>query len=241
MTQGDIQWAKIYQSIVDVPTEPRCSVKPFLEKYFPNVNGQTALDAGCGTGRNLTYLLSKGFKAFGFDFIPEAVEHTKEQLGIDLEEASRVVKVGDLRERFPFDGPFDLVVAYGCIHNIEARANQTAYQGIQNAFSEIARVLDGIAYVWVKSPKQLEVGHLGEVIEDPGVEGGGKTYRVESSGKENGLSWHIFTKPELYALVQQSGLDMMAEPKEVHSVSGRKAGIKDRWNWEIILKPQTHL
>jgi len=39
--------------------------------------GMTVLDAGCGSGRNLVYLLRSGFEVFGADENPEAVEQTR--------------------------------------------------------------------------------------------------------------------------------------------------------------------
>ena len=38
---------------------------------------RAVLDAGCGTGRNLVYLLRSGFEVFGLDRDPRAVEATK--------------------------------------------------------------------------------------------------------------------------------------------------------------------
>src|SRR5947209_19949138 len=37
----------------------------------------TVLDAGCGWGRNLVYLLRSGYEVFGADENPEAVEQTR--------------------------------------------------------------------------------------------------------------------------------------------------------------------
>src|ERR1700732_4357231 len=39
--------------------------------------GMRVLDAGCGSGRNLVYLLREGYEVFGVDADPNAVEHTR--------------------------------------------------------------------------------------------------------------------------------------------------------------------
>ena len=39
--------------------------------------GMTVLDAGCGSGRNLVYLLRSGYEVFGADENPEAVQQTR--------------------------------------------------------------------------------------------------------------------------------------------------------------------
>src|SRR5512135_932593 len=41
------------------------------------VPGMRILDAGCGSGRNLVYLLRAGYEVFGADADPKAVEHTR--------------------------------------------------------------------------------------------------------------------------------------------------------------------
>src|SRR5882757_2719336 len=39
--------------------------------------GMRVLDAGCGSGRNLVYLLREGYEVFGVDADPQAVESTR--------------------------------------------------------------------------------------------------------------------------------------------------------------------
>src|SRR5664279_509875 len=40
-------------------------------------SGMRILDAGCGSGRNLIYLLRSGYEVFGADSDPQAVESTR--------------------------------------------------------------------------------------------------------------------------------------------------------------------
>src|ERR1700676_4225489 len=41
------------------------------------VPGMRVFDAGCGSGRNLTYLLREGYEVFGVDSDPRAVDDTR--------------------------------------------------------------------------------------------------------------------------------------------------------------------
>src|ERR1700693_26785 len=41
------------------------------------VPGMRVLDAGCGPGRNLVYLLREGYEVFGSDQSPEAIAQTR--------------------------------------------------------------------------------------------------------------------------------------------------------------------
>src|SRR5437762_6582855 len=47
------------------------------------VPGMKVLDAGCGAGRNLVYLLNSGYEVYGVDESHEALEHTR-QLAAEL-------------------------------------------------------------------------------------------------------------------------------------------------------------
>jgi tellurite methyltransferase len=42
------------------------------------VTGMRILDAGCGSGRNLVYLLRQGYEVFGVDRDPKSVEHVRQ-------------------------------------------------------------------------------------------------------------------------------------------------------------------
>ena len=75
------------------------------------------LDAGCGDGRNLVYLLQRGFECFGIDRDPRAVEHVR-ALAAELSAgipAGRFV-AGEL-DRLPWDdGSMDAVVCSAVLH-----------------------------------------------------------------------------------------------------------------------------
>jgi SAM-dependent methyltransferase len=69
---------------------------PGLEEQFGNIDiywfdqilrgrvvpGMRVLDAGCGSGRNLVYLLREGYEVFGADADPQAVDGTRRLAGM---------------------------------------------------------------------------------------------------------------------------------------------------------------
>lgn len=79
--------------------------------------GSSILDAGCGGGRNLVYFLRSGFKVFGIDQNPEAVEYVRllaNNLAPQLPSANfQVAPV----EKMPFaDASFDAVISSAVLH-----------------------------------------------------------------------------------------------------------------------------
>ncbi len=79
--------------------------------------GMRILDAGCGFGRNLVYLLREGFEVFALDADPEGVEHVRRLSGVletGLPEAN--FQVGPI-ERMPFPDAFaDAVICNSVLH-----------------------------------------------------------------------------------------------------------------------------
>ena len=79
--------------------------------------GMRVLDAGCGYGRNLVYLLRTGCEVFAIDQDEEAVEHVSRlsaslQTGLPAEN----FQVGSI-ERMPFpDGIADVVLSNSVLH-----------------------------------------------------------------------------------------------------------------------------
>ena len=79
--------------------------------------GMTVVDAGCGYGRNLVYLLRHGCRVFALDEDPEGVEHVRKlsaslQTGLPDEN----FQVGPI-DRMPFpDGLADVVLCSAVLH-----------------------------------------------------------------------------------------------------------------------------
>ncbi|MFA4868914.1 MAG: class I SAM-dependent methyltransferase [Pedobacter sp.] len=95
------------------------------------------LDAGCGTGRNLLYLLKCGASVFGVDQNPEAIAQLR-TLGssfpqIDTEENFKVASV----EQLPFESEtFDLVISSAVLHFAE---NLSHFEAMLNSMWDVLK------------------------------------------------------------------------------------------------------
>jgi SAM-dependent methyltransferase len=72
-----------------------------------------AIDLGCGTGDNVIYLAQEGFDAVGVDLSSRAIIQARakaREAGV-----SPTFLVGDVTDLKGVDGPFDLVLDYGCL------------------------------------------------------------------------------------------------------------------------------
>jgi SAM-dependent methyltransferase len=79
--------------------------------------GMRVLDAGCGYGRNLVYLLREGCEIFALDADSDGVEHVR-RLSASLETGlpAENFQVGSI-ERMPFpDGLADVVICNSVLH-----------------------------------------------------------------------------------------------------------------------------
>src|ERR1700741_4730370 len=81
------------------------------------VPGMRVLDAGCGTGRNLVYLLQSGFEVFGVDESSEALAQTR-RLGTEVAPALRPdnFRVEPVEKMAYPDGGFDVVLSSAVLH-----------------------------------------------------------------------------------------------------------------------------
>jgi tellurite methyltransferase len=116
------------------------------------------LDAGCGNGRNLVYLLQRGFECFGIDRDPAAVEHVR-ALAAELSADSPAdhFVVGAL-DRLPWgDGTMDAVLCSAVLHF----ADDAAHFG--RMMEEMWRVLapGGMFFARLASNIGLEA-HVGD-------------------------------------------------------------------------------
>ena len=96
--------------------------------------GMRVLDAGCGGGRNLIYLLREGYAVYGVDQDPEAVEQVRRMASV-LAPAlpARNFQTAPL-EAIPFDdGFFDVVICSAVLH---FAANDGSFVPCSTAFGE---------------------------------------------------------------------------------------------------------
>ncbi len=81
------------------------------------VPGMRVLDAGCGTGRNLVYLLKSGFEVFGVDESSEALTQTQ-RLATELAPHLPLdnFRVEPVERMSHADAGFDLVLSSAVLH-----------------------------------------------------------------------------------------------------------------------------
>jgi tellurite methyltransferase len=119
--------------------------------------GMRVLDAGCGYGRNLVYLLREGFEIFALDGSPEAVEHVRRlSASIQTGLPPANFQVG-LIERMPFPDCFaDVVICNSVLHF--ARDDNHFHQMV----SELWRVLapGGMLFCRLGSRIGMEFNHV---------------------------------------------------------------------------------
>ena len=75
--------------------------------------GMRVLDAGCGSGRNLVYLLHEGYEIFASDQDPAAIEHVRTNLPTLPANHLRVEPIEAIS--YPNDS-FDLVICSAVLH-----------------------------------------------------------------------------------------------------------------------------
>ncbi len=79
--------------------------------------GMRVLDAGCGSGRNVLYLLRDGYEVFAMDKDPDAVERVrKSSRALKTSLPDENFKVGQV-EQLPFpDNLADVVICHSVLH-----------------------------------------------------------------------------------------------------------------------------
>lgn len=80
---------------------------------LPAGAGCTALDLGCGLGRNTRWLAAQGYRATGIDLSPYAVKEARRRSGPEV----TYTELDVLRQPLPV-APFDVVYDSGCFHHL---------------------------------------------------------------------------------------------------------------------------
>ncbi len=142
---------------------PLQSTKTFFETWKDADNPRRVLDIGCGQGTNTIWLAQQGFKVWGFDSSPVAVNRLlKYSLNnglYKLRTAPQAI-VADATKPWPYiAGAFDIAFEIRVLENLTVEEAQFAYK-------EVGRVLkpDGIFYCLTASPgrkdKHTTVGRM---------------------------------------------------------------------------------
>ena len=129
MTSFDESWEQTYREGRQLNKYPWSDVVAFVFRHKPDRPRAevSVLEVGCGSGPNLVFLAAEGFRAFGLDASPAAVEVAKRRLA--EEGLSAEVTMGDFT-RLPFaDGSMDMVIDRAALCHADAASVATFIPG----------------------------------------------------------------------------------------------------------------
>lgn len=114
--------------------------------------GMRVLDAGCGGGRNIRFLMGRGFSVHGIDRDPAAVAEVG-RLATDLgcATAGESFRVGDVTELPYADASYDLVISSAVLHFAEDE-NQFG-----RMVGELWRVLADGGILWARLASSIGI------------------------------------------------------------------------------------
>jgi SAM-dependent methyltransferase len=167
--------------------------------------GMRVVDAGCGGGRNLVYLLREGYEVFGVDQSAEAVEYVRRVVrelapGLPAENF-QVAAV----ERMPFaDGFADVVVCNSVLH---FAADDEQFDGMVR---ELWRVLrpGGMLFCRLASTIGMEFERVG---------GSERKFRMP-----DGQAWYLVDEAMLMGRTRQLG-GSLVDPLKTTVVQGQRS------------------
>jgi tellurite methyltransferase len=170
--------------------------------------GMRVLDAGCGGGRNLTYLLREGFECFGVDRSAEAIAHVRAmaaRLAPDLAQglAAESFRVEAVEGMLFADGFADVVICNAVLHFAEDDAQFGAM------VRELWRVL---------RPGGLLFCRLASTIGGVFVTVAGSERRVLMP---HGAEWYLVDEALLMGLTKELGGELV-DPLKTTVVQGAR-------------------
>lgn len=185
-------------------TEPSGAVVWGVEKLVEqNFRLRTAVDVGCGKGRNSLYLASKGMHVTAMDFTPNAIAALKKSITErELEENIRAI-VKDVTEVWPLgNDAIDLVIDTFCFKHITPHENRLAYK--QN----MLKVL-GTRGHYLISFASIGDGYYGRYIRSKNTVDGSEVVVIDPV---NGIESVLFSRDRVIEFFLPE-LDLCAEVK----------------------------
>ncbi len=151
-------------------------------EYLVKTHTRKVLDLGCGLGRHLLYLASKGFEVVGLDVSETALTVCADR--VSKAGVTNVVLVRHEMSKLPFISDyFDSVLSTNVIHH-------GPVEEVKATIDEIYRILKshGSSLITVASDSDYR-NHTGKRLEE-------NTY-VFTEGDEVGITHHFFDREEL--------------------------------------------
>jgi len=176
-------WEKIYRE-GKFDMEPHLEIETVAEELTQN-NSRRILDLGCGTGRQLIYLASKGLDLYGLDSSPTGLMIMLKELY--KRNLSAHIALHDMTE-LPYENNFfDAVISVQVIHHNKVK-------DIKKTIKEICRILRDDGIIWITVPAVKNEPSTRQTEIEPGT-------FVPLDGEEEGLIHHYFKKSELLLLL----------------------------------------
>ncbi|MCC7289786.1 class I SAM-dependent methyltransferase [bacterium] len=184
-------WEKEYQERKALPSSntlnPSSSLRRFIEKY-PNLVKDSALDLGCGNGRNSVYLLQHGYKkVLAIDLSETAIGIAKKEQRNNPKQGAIEYIAKDIADALDsVDQKFDLIIDMTVLHSLTLDTRIKTISHIKRLLKPNGHYL--IFTLMANSPAVIELKR-----KNPGVEP--NSYRFEYAGDV--ITEKAFTLEEL--------------------------------------------
>lgn len=189
----------------------------WLERQYPGqrpINSRTKfVDAGCGNGRNAIFLAKEfGAKGLGFDISGEAIKKAEKNAVKEKVDKNLKFEVRNLNEGIPeLDNSQDMVIDAVASHVL--RHNERIF--FKN---EVARVLTGGSYYFLKSLLLDDDSHAKQMIRDYGANAGEPNSYIHPT---MGIFEHVPSEDELISFYEEDFHIEKVERSFAHRVEGR--------------------
>ena len=137
------------------------------------LGGDRAIDLGCGSGANVLYLAGHGFDATGVDFSAVAVRQARERASALGLSGATFVEGDVTRPVDGVEGPFDLIVLYNVLQDLDAAGRAGAVELARTYARTGSKVL---AWCWYAPKASLPLvsykgpSRLAPFVIEPGEE-----------------------------------------------------------------------
>jgi len=186
-------WNDIFTKKGKVFTDPHPDMERLTE-IFKERNVKTILDLGCGTGRHLIFFAKKGFKIYGFDASPKALEIAGKWLAEEFENVELCHHI--MEKPFPYeDNFFDAVISIQVIHH-------NLKKDIMFTVKEIERILKCNGIIFITFPFLIK----GSYFDKKNLKKVEKGTYIPQEGPERGLAHHFFTLGEIHKVFSSFNL-----------------------------------
>lgn len=168
--------------------------------------GMRVVDAGCGGGRNLVYLLREGYEVFGADASKEAVEHVRSVAAV----LAPGLPAGNFRveavEAMSFPAAFaDLVISNAVLH---FAADDAQFDAMVRGIWRVLRP-GGMLFCRLASTIGMESVRTPQLI-------GGRRFRMPG-----GMDWYLVDEALLMHLTKELGGELV-DPLKTTVVQGTR-------------------